>query len=837
MEKLIASRKQMVEGLNIPSQSTEGEGGCGVVGFTSSVQVNGKHLLTALRQMTNRANGKGGGIAAVGMDPKFFGVDQQTLDSNYLIVVAYLNEVIKEELEAKYIFDKFDLVTSGRFDHISDFKEIGLEVKPPEVHYYLGFPKQEQLNKFIQSNELEDYDIEDIMDEYVYQNSFLLNKEYYASLGDKHAFVLSHGKNLLVLKLVGYASQVIEYYKLEEFKAHVWIGHHRYPTKGTVWHPGGAHPFIGLNEALVHNGDFANYHAVAEYLAQRNIYPLFLTDTEVAALQFDLYSRVYKYPIEAVIEALAPTTERDFLMLPSEKQELYRKIQFNHIHGSPDGPWFFIIARHNPRLKSYDLIGITDTSMLRPQVFAIQENEESIGLIASERQAIDAILRSLSEEDTRFGSKADVYWNARGGSYTDGGAFIFSFDPELRKMICTNKFGQVVQVPPKKDGKEILDRIRPFLANSENPILLDAMEKANGIFELVKQLTKSISDDLSTTFNIYEGLSYLLDIYHLIPYSANGKLRGAIEDGIVNALNRFPSIEATNSSPYVRISISNKDSIREPKPHEKALLIDMKGFDPEGENSAALVIVEAYKLGWKHVITYNWRGQRFCGSGLGPGSDGFRIDVYGNPGDYLASGIDGAEIYVHTAAQDQVGQIMRRGKLVIYGDVGQTFMYGAKGGEVFVLGNAAGRPMINAGGAPKVVINGTCLDYLAESFMAGDPLKGGGFVIVNGCKFNEEGQPVDLEVPYPGGNLFSLASGGAIYIRDPYLLVSEDQLNGGKFDQLKEGDRKLLLEYLEKNHEHFRFYPLTKEQLSTVHSPEPDLPYLKIVPVKLKELS
>ncbi len=89
------------------------------------------------------------------------------------------------------------------------------------------------------------------------------------------------------------------------------------------------------------------------------------------------------------------------------------------------------------------------------------------------------------------------------------------------------------------------------------------------------------------------------------------------------------------------------------------------------------------------------------------------------------------EIYVHGNGQDQLGQIMKRGKLVVYGDVGQTFMYGAKGGEVYILGNAAGRPLINAVGKPRVVINGTCLDYLAESFMAGEPLNGGGFVILN----------------------------------------------------------------------------------------------------------
>ena len=88
-------------------------------------------------------------------------------------------------------------------------------------------------------------------------------------------------------------------------------------------------------------------------------------------------------------------------------------------------------------------------------------------------------------------------------------------------------------------------------------------------------------------------------------------------------------------------------------------------------------------------------------------------------------------------------------------------MYAAKGGKIFVLGNAAGRPLINAVGSPRVIINGTCLDYLAESFMAGDPLQGGGFVILNGITFDDEGSITELDTPYPGGNLFSLASGGA----------------------------------------------------------------------------
>jgi glutamate synthase domain-containing protein 3 len=146
-----------------------------------------------------------------------------------------------------------------------------------------------------------------------------------------------------------------------------------------------------------------------------------------------------------------------------------------------------------------------------------------------------------------------------------------------------------------------------------------------------------------------------------------------------------------------------------------------------------------------------------------------------------------------------VGQILKQGRLVIHGDVGQTFLYGAKGGEIFVLGSAAGRPLINAVGRPRAVINGTCLDYLAESFMAGDPLDGGGFVILNGVTFDEAGRLIELDTPYPGGNLFSLASGGAIYLRDPHGKVNDDQLNGGQFAPLSDTDWALIEPYLRQN--------------------------------------
>jgi glutamate synthase domain-containing protein 3 len=228
-------------------------------------------------------------------------------------------------------------------------------------------------------------------------------------------------------------------------------------------------------------------------------------------------------------------------------------------------------------------------------------------------------------------------------------------------------------------------------------------------------------------------------------------------------------------------------------------VVDACAFPAQGEASAARLLCQAYSLGWSRFIAFDWRGGRFAGCGLGPNTDDLRLDIYGDAGDYLGSGLEGAQVYVHGDAQDQVGQILKAGRLVIHGDVGQTFLYGAKGGEIYVLGSAAGRPLINAVGRPRVVINGTCLDYLAESFMAGDPFHGGGFAIINGMTFDETGGLIELDTPYPGGNLFSLASGGAIYLRDPHGKVVEDQLNGGQFASMSDEDWQLIDPYLRQN--------------------------------------
>ena len=844
-EAILASRRALPRPPVETTRPLEAEGGCGVIGIASSEPVAGRHLLQALLQMRNRGNGKGGGIAAVGLDPSFFGVPARTLAEDYLLAVAYLDRSVRSQVERDHIAPTFEVDHTAEVPLLADARErLSLDVDPPDAVCYFVRVREDVRTAFQREHRVAD--TASAEDEIVYQNTYRLNRELYASAGEKRAFVLSHGKDLLILKMVGYGEDVIRAYGLEDLRASIWIGHHRYPTKGRVWHPGGAHPFLGMHEALVHNGDFANYASIASYLAQRGIYPLYLTDTEVAVLAFDLLHRVYGYPLEYVIEALAPTTERDFALLPEAKQELYRKLSAVHIHGSPDGPWFFLIAQSEPKRGLRRLIGITDTSMLRPQVFAMQRGSQAIGFAASEKQAIDAALESLADEDPRYWSRADLFWNARGGSHTDGGAFTFTVESNGgHRLSCEDKFGKRIEpdlkkrayaAPPAPSGTrgpnpaDIVEVIGEPAASFE--MIRDRMPRWSytDVADLLHEVEEAAREGADRR-NVTELLTLLLDRRYATGAMKRSCVLSMVDRAMLRVLEgardtRNGKTAWLESGATIPRAIPGADS---------DVVVDARGYPPEGPRSLARAVVELYGAGWRRITIFGVRGQRFLGCGIGPEARGLRVDVYGSSGDYLGSGMDGPSVHVHGSAQDQLAQIMKDGTLVVHGDVGQTFMYAAKGGSAYILGNAAGRPMINAVGRPRVVINGTCLDYLAESFMAGDPLQGGGFVILNGVGFDEDGVMSDLETPYPGGNLFSLASGGAIYVRDPDRKLTEDQLNGGEYADMAPEDWAVASPHLEENE---RMFGIPLRALLTVRGQElpPSQVYRKIRPSGHKAL-
>ena len=821
-QAILEARRRALRGAPMPEYDKPAEeGGCGVVGFAASVPVSGRNIFEPSIQMHNRGNGKGGGIAVAGLPAGQMGVDEKTLAEDYIIQVALLDPTAQEEVEKSFIEPTLTVdhkqILAPKVDH----REFGLEVKPPDVARYFVRAKEEALAGFAKELGLAEPN-RAVEDEFIQRNSVRINNDFYTSLGEKRAFVLSHARNLMIMKIVGYAEAVVQYYGMEDFKANVWIAHQRYPTKGRLWHPGGSHPFIGMNEALVHNGDFANYYTVAEYLRQHGIATQFLTDTEVAVLLFDLWTRVFNYPLEYVIEAMAPTTELDFDQLSPQRQQVYGALQIQHVHCSPDGPWFFILARSLPDENMLQLLGITDTAMLRPQVFATQEGDVSIGLVGSEKQAIDATLESLNKEDPRFRLVADRYWNARGGSHTDGGAFMFNLRAnggDQLEFTCTDKFGKPITSPAGEFRVDMSAAPQPPRGFADALTGAPDAISAARAFELAAKGLASFSfselrwvlDEIkAVAVKGDEGRAWALDLLSLLNdrrCDCGQKRPSMVAELVMMAINdvldAVPPIAGSHGGSYKRIDWETRGDLRAPAQGEQTLVVFAKDFQPEGNDCDSHLAVEAHALGWRRFIVYGLKGQRFHGCGMGPGTDDVTIDIYGSSGDYVASAMDGMRITIHGNAQDQLGQILKSGRLVVHGDVGQAFMYGAKGGDVYVRGNAAGRPLINGVGRPRVVINGTCLDFLAESFMAGDPLNGGGFVVLNGLEISDKGEVRPLETPYPGSNLFSLASGGAIFVRDPHRKLVEEQLNGGAYSDLTEEEWQLILPYLEVSQELF----------------------------------
>ena len=138
-----------------PTKHEEAEGGCGVVGLACNSPLEGKYLLQSLVQMRNRGNGKGGGIAALGLDPEQLGVSKDILEKDYILQVAYLDKTAKTQVEDEHIRPFLRIDFESKVQAVPEYHSInGLEVEPPEVFRYFVRVKPEVLESFVKQNYL-----------------------------------------------------------------------------------------------------------------------------------------------------------------------------------------------------------------------------------------------------------------------------------------------------------------------------------------------------------------------------------------------------------------------------------------------------------------------------------------------------------------------------------------------------------------------------------------------------------------------------------------------------------------------------------------------------------
>ena len=172
-------------------RSPEAEGGCGVTGFACTIPVGGKHIYEPSIQMRNRGNGKGGGIAACGLVPEELGVSRKVLDEDYILQVALLDPDGPRR-GGKDLHRALFRHRPGRHDphggRLSRRAAAGGSAagrgplfRPRQAGRAGAICRGKGALRALPSGQLED--------EFVFQNSLRLNTQFYASLGDKRAFV------------------------------------------------------------------------------------------------------------------------------------------------------------------------------------------------------------------------------------------------------------------------------------------------------------------------------------------------------------------------------------------------------------------------------------------------------------------------------------------------------------------------------------------------------------------------------------------------------------------------------------------------------------------------
>lgn len=337
---------------------------CGIVGIinTDKKLIDGSHIREAIRIQRDRGNGLGGGFAAYGIYP-----DYKDFYAFHIMFEGDRNSPAKSRvedfLEAKSII--------FRSEEIPVFPDERIPEGPYFKRYFLK-PHEKLIAEGLTVDDA-------VVDLVMAINSI------------PGAFVVSSGKNMGVFKGVGFPEDIADYFRIEEYKAYMWIAHNRFPTNTPGWW-GGAHPFTILDKAVVHNGEITSYGTNSRWLEMFGYYCMLQTDTEVIGYIYDKLTRRDKLSKEDACFVMAPS-----LWETIDREGCEEKRDLRQVYGSAivNGPFGIVL--------SYDggAIVLNDRNKLRPVVCA---------------RAGDTWYASSEECSIRLLSpEVDDIWSPRGG--------------------------------------------------------------------------------------------------------------------------------------------------------------------------------------------------------------------------------------------------------------------------------------------------------------------------------------------------------------------------------------------------------------------------------------
>jgi len=334
--------------------------GCSLAGIISRDRklISGGVITRMIEKMHQRANGLGGGFAGYGIYPGH--------KDEFAFHIMYENEEARSSTEV--FLEQNTRISGGEVIPTRAVPEI--KDRPILWRYFLKI-KPEIRKRYYDLSE------EDI----VMLFAIKING------GIKGAFLFSSGKNMGIFKGVGYPEDIARFYCLDDYSAHLWISHGRFPTNTPGWW-GGAHPFGLLDWALVHNGEISSYGANRRYLEEFGYELNLQTDSEAVLYLFDLLVRKHKLDFKTASLALAPPLWTEIEMMKEKEREKLKAIRTVYGNALLNGPSSLIIS------WSGGMMALNDRIKLRPLVAGIKGDR---CYLSSEECAIREVEKELDD--------------------------------------------------------------------------------------------------------------------------------------------------------------------------------------------------------------------------------------------------------------------------------------------------------------------------------------------------------------------------------------------------------------------------------------------------------
>jgi len=209
--------------------------------------------------------------------------------------MMYESAEAKEQTE-KYFWEYFD----PEFEEPIPTRKLDAIKNPPIIWRYFLQPKMEK--QLVSTEGEEDLVIRTVME---------INRNIAG------AFVASSGKNMGIFKGVGYPEEIAEFFRLEEYRGHIWTAHGRFPTNTS----GGGEGPIPLDFWIGPSSQWRDLFLWINrrYLLHFGYNCCFQTDTEVITYFFDLLHRRHQFDFPTVAKILAAPLWDEIERSPEKK--------------------------------------------------------------------------------------------------------------------------------------------------------------------------------------------------------------------------------------------------------------------------------------------------------------------------------------------------------------------------------------------------------------------------------------------------------------------------------------------------------------------------------------